>query len=150
MIGFDFRWLVPAVGLAFVAIGLAGAPGRGEPPLASLWGGRAETVVTSARILDNDPRFTWPRTEVRVAWPPGSTGEAPVGGLYLSARPNHLAVLDAELARFPAGRPITVRVAYGQPWADRTDGFALAWTIGAVLLGGLVAAIGIFLNRALR
>lgn len=106
--------------------------------------------MTAARILRDDPRFTWPRTEIRVAWPPGGSGEAPVGGLYLSARPNHLVVLEAELARFPPGRRIVVRMAGGQPWADRTDGFALAWTIGAVLLGGLVAAIGIVLNRALR
>ena len=150
MIGFVFRWLFPAVGLAFVAIGLLGAPGRGEPPLGSLWGGRVETVVTAARILENDPRFTWPRTEIAVAWPPGGAGEAPVGGLYLSARPGHRAALEAEIAKYPPGTPVTVRVAHGQPWADRTDGFALGWTIGAVLLGGLVAAVGIVLNRALR
>lgn len=150
MIAFVFRWLFPAIGLAFVAAGLLGAPGRGEPPLASLWGGRAGTVVTSARIIENDPRHTLPRTEVRVTWPPGSATEAPVGGLYLSARPRGRAALEAEVARFPAGTPITVRIAEGRPWADRTDVFALIWTLGAVLLGGIVAAIGLVLNRALR
>ncbi len=150
MIGFVFRWVFPAVGLAFVALGLGGAPGRGEPPLASLWGGRVETVVTEARIVEDLSRFTWPRSEVLVAWPPGSAGQAPVGGLYVSARPNQRAALAAEIARFPPGMPLTVRVAQGQPWADRTDLFALGWTLGAVFLGGLVAAVGIALNRMLR
>jgi hypothetical protein len=150
VIGFVFRWVFPAVGLAFVALGLAGAPARGEPPLASLWGGRVETVVTAARIVEDPARFTWPRSEVLVAWPPGSASQAPVGGLYVSARPNQRAPLEAEIARFPPGMPLTVRVAQGGPWADRTDLFALAWTVGAVFLGGLVAAVGIVLNRALR
>lgn len=148
MIAFVFRWLFPMAGLGFLAVGLLGAPGRGDPPLASLWGGRAETVVTSGAIIRAGG--TWPRTEIRVAWPPGSATEAAVGALGVGARPNRLDLLEAELARFPPGTPIRVRIARGLPHADRTDVFALAWTIGAVLLGGLVAAVGIVLNRALR
>ena len=150
MIAFVFRWLLPGFGLGMMAIALLGAPGRGTPPLATLWGERVATTVTAAEIVENDPRHTWPRTEIRVAWPPGGTTEAPVGALSASARPQQRAALEAELTRFPPGARIMVRTADGQPWVDATDGFALAWTIGAVLLGGLVAAIGIFLNRALR
>ena len=150
MIRFAFRWLFPAVGLAFVTIGLVGAPGRGDPPLATLWGGRTETVVTAARIIEGDPRSTWPRTEIRVAWPPGGMDESPVGGLSVSARPQWRARLDAEIARHPIGARITVRIAHQRPWADRTDIFALAWTVGAVVLGGLVAAAGMLANRVLR
>lgn len=150
MIAFVFRWVLPGFGLGMVAMALLGAPGRGEPPLASLWGGRVETVVTAARIVEDPARFTLPRTEITVAWPPGTAGEAPVGGLYVSARPNRRAALETVIARFPPGMPLTVRVAHGRPWADRTDLFALAWTLGAVFLGGLVAAVGIVLNRALR
>lgn len=148
MIAVVFRWIFPMVGLCFLAVGVLGAPGRGDPPLASLWGERAETVVTSGRIVTAGG--TWPRTEIRVAWPPGSATEAPVGSLGLHARPNRLDLLEAELARFRPGTPIRVRIARGLPHADRTDAFALAWTIGAVLLGGLVAAVGVVLNRVLR
>ena len=148
MVAFVFRWLFPAVGLAVLGLGLAGAPGRGDPPLASLWGGRMEAAVTSGHIVTADS--TWPRTEIRVTWPPGSTTVAAVGSLSISARPNQRDPLRAELARFPPGSVISVRVAHGMPYADRTDIFALVWTVGAVLLGGLVAAIGIVINRSLR
>jgi hypothetical protein len=150
MIAFVFRWVFPAIGLLFLAIGLAGAPGRGSPPLASLWGGRAETVVTAARIVDDDPLQRWPYTEISVAWPPGSPQTAMVGALSVRARPAQRDVLEREIARLAPGTPIIVRVAGGRPFADVTDVFALLWTAGAVLLGGLVAAIGIVLNRALR
>jgi hypothetical protein len=150
MIVFVFRWVFPAVGLLFLTIGLIGAPGRGSPPLASLWGGRAEAVVTAARIVEDDPLQNWPYTQVSVAWPPGSSRTAVVGALTERARPSQRAVLEPVVARFPAGTRITVRVAGGRPYADVTDVFALLWTIGAVLLGGLVAAIGVVLNRALR
>ena len=149
-IGVVFRWVFPAVGLLFVAVGALGAPGRGTPPLASLWGGRVETVVTSARIVEDDPRQSWPHTEIRVAWPPGGTGEAVVGALSIRARGPNRPALDQEIARFPPGTPITVRVADHKPYADVTDIFALVWTIGALLLGSLVAGIGFVLNRALR
>ena len=148
MIAFVFRWVFALVGLVFLAIALLGAPERGNPPLASLWGGRADTLVTAALIIE--PERSWPHTEIRVAWPPGSGTEMPVGGLSIRARPSQRAGLDAEVARFPAGSPITVRVAGGLPYADRTDLAALIWTLGAVFLGGLVAAVGIFINRALR
>ncbi len=150
MVVFVFRWVFPLVGLAFLAAGLLGAPQRGDPPLASLWGGRADTVVTVARIVDDPARGYPPRTEIRVVWPPRSGTEMPVGGLSVSARPRYRETLQAELARFPPGLPIRVRVADGLPYADRTDPFALLWTIGAVFLGGLVAAIGVLLNRTLR
>lgn len=150
MVGFVLRWIFPAVGLFFVAIGLIGAPGRGSPPLASLWGGRVDTVVVAARIVANDPQQAWPHTEIRVAWPPGSRTEAVVGALSVRARGRHRAVLDEEIAGFLPGTPITVRVADGRPYADVTDVFALVWTIGAVVLGSLVAAVGLLLNRALR
>ena len=52
MIGFVFRWLLPGFGLAMVAMALIGAPWRGEPPLASLWHPRVETVVTRAEIIE--------------------------------------------------------------------------------------------------
>lgn len=150
MIAFVFRWLLPGFGLGMLAVALLGAPGRGTPPLATLWGERVATTVTAAEIVENDPRHSWRRTEIRVAWPPGGTAEAPVGALSASARAHQRAALETELARFPPGARIMVRTADGQPWADATDGFALAWTIGMALAGAMLAAVGLFLNRALR
>lgn len=151
MIAVVLRWLLPGFGAGMAAIALLGAPGRGTPPLASLWGPRVETVGTAAQIIESDARQTWPRTEIRVAWPPGSAAEAPVGALSVGHEPpTHRIVLQHEIARFPPGARITVRVADGQPWADATDGFAPAWTIAMTLLRSLPAAAGAFLNRALR
>jgi hypothetical protein len=150
MIPFVFRWVFPLVGLAFLAVGLWGAPDRGNPPLASLWGGRAETVVSAATIIETDGHHTWPRTEIRVVWPPGGVTDMPVGGLSVRRRPSQRSQLEAALARHPPGSPITVRIAGGLPYDDRTDWFALIWTLGAVFLGGLVAAVGIVANRVLR
>jgi hypothetical protein len=92
----------------------------------------------------------YPRTAVFVAWPPGTGQEAKVGAMSIGQPMTHRRALEMEIARYPAGAPITVRVAAGHPWADATDGFALAWTIGMALLGSLLAAVGIVLNRALR
>lgn len=150
MIRFVFRWLLPGFGLAMVAMALVGAPGRGEPPLASLWHARLDSVVTRAEIIEADGPFPYPRTAIFVAWPPGSGGEAAVGGMSIGQPMTHRRILEMEIARFPPGTPITLRVAGGRPWADRTDRFALAWTIGMAMLGALLAAIGVFLNRALR
>lgn len=148
MIAFIFRWLFPAMGLGLLTIGLWGAPERGDPPLASLLGARVETVVTTALVVT--PERNWPHTEIRVVWPPGSGTDLPVGGLSVRARPADRARLQVVVAQYPAGSPVTVRVAGGRPYADRTDFFALLWTLAAVFIGGLVASIGIFINRMLR
>ncbi|WP_198372636.1 hypothetical protein [Roseomonas rosulenta] len=150
MIGFVFRWLLPAFGLGMVAMALLGAPGRGAPPLESLWHAPVQTTVTRARIIEPDGVFPYARTAVLVAWPPGSGEEAEVGAMSIGEQTTHRRVLEMEVARFPAGTPITVRVAGGRPWADVADGFALAWTIGMTLLGSLLAAVGLFVNRVLR
>lgn len=150
MIGAVFRWVLPGFGLAMVAMALLGAPGRGAPPLASLWNARVETTVARAEILEADGAFLYPRTGVFVAWPPGSGGTAMVGAMSIGQPMTHRRILEMEVERFPPGAPITVRVADGRPWADATDGFALAWTIGMALLGALLAVVGVVLNRALR
>jgi hypothetical protein len=150
MIAFVFRWVMPGFGVGMVAMALLGAPGRGAPPLASLWSAPVQTVVTQARIIESEGVVLYPRTAVFVAWPPGSGQEARVGAMSIGQPMTHRRVLEMEVARFPPGASITVRVAEGRPWADVTDSFALAWTIGMALLGSLLAAVGVFLNRALR
>lgn len=150
MIGFVFRWLLPAFGLGMVAVALLRAPGRGAPPLASLWNAPVQTTITRAAVIEPHGVFPYARTAIFVAWPPGSGAEAMVGGLSIGEQRVHRRVLEMEVARFPPGMPVTVRVAQGLPWADVTDGFALAWTIGMTLLGALLAAVGAFVNRVLR
>lgn len=145
---FVFRYVFLVVGYGFVLIGIIGAPGRGEPPLASLLHSTEARVVTSEVVEESRSGGRirhWPRIEV--AWPDATSGlAAEVRALGPSSRPE----AEAVVAENRPGTMMRVRVAEGRPWADRTDRFALVWTIGAVLLGGLVGTVGLVINRALR
>jgi hypothetical protein len=142
------RLLLPATGVLGVALGLIDAPRRGDPPLGSIVL-RAETVVRESGI---EPGSRAARYEpaVEIAWPPGTDATARLRGLEPAGYRGSRSEAEAIAAGFPAGARVRVRVADGLPWADRTDWFALLFTLGAVLLGGLLAIIGLALNRAMR
>lgn len=142
------RLLLPATGVLGVALGLIDAPRRGEPPLGSIVA-RADTVVRESsiepagRVARYDPA-------IEVAWPPGADATARLRGLEPNGYRGSRSEAEAIAAAFPAGMRVRVRVADGLPWADRTDWFALLFTVGTVLLGGLLAIIGLALNRAMK
>ncbi len=147
---FVFRWVFIVVGGFFFVVGLLGAPTRGTPPLASL-AERAETTVADSEVVltgyvGGNPRWA-PR--VRVRWPPGGADVALVGAMNVGVDRGNRAISQALVDRWPAGTPIRVRVAEGLPWADTIDWFALIWTIGAVVLGGIVFLVGVLVNRVL-
>lgn len=145
---FVFRYVFLIVGYGFVLIGIVGAPGRGEPPLASLLQ-RTEARVVGADVVEGRRAGgrPWSRPRIEVAWPDPASGlVAEVQAMPEGSR----AEAEAVVAQNRPGTMMRVRVAEGRPWADRTDVFALVWTIGAVLLGGLVGTVGLVINRALR
>ena len=72
-----------------------------------------------------------------------------LAGLKLEASFN-LGLLLSMLAAYAPGTRLPVRVADGLPWVDATDWFALLWTVGAVVLGGLLLMVGLQMVRAPR
>jgi hypothetical protein len=145
------RWVVPLVGLVAIVIGALDAPMRGEPPLGSVFS-REETVVRRTMVepagfADGHPLY---EAMVEVVWPPGSEATARLRGLAREAFAGSQAHAEALLLAYAPGSRLSVRVADGLPWVDRTDWFALLWTVGAVLLGGLLLVVGLQLARAPR
>jgi hypothetical protein len=145
------RWAVAAVGLLALVIGAFDAPMRGEPPLGSAFS-RTETVVRQvavepAGVFNGRPRY---EPVVEVTWPPGSEATIRLRGVVREAPPASRAQAESLLAAYQPGATLTVRVADGLPWVNRTDWFALLWTVGAVVLGGLLLVVGLQLARAPR
>jgi hypothetical protein len=142
------RLLLPAVGVLGVALGLVDAPRRGDPPLGSIVS-RAETVVRESGV---EPAARVARYEpaVEIAWPPGADATARLRGIEPTGYRGSRSEAEAVAAAFPPGTRVRVRVADGLPWADRTDWFALLFTLGTVLLGGLLTIVGLALNRAMK
>jgi hypothetical protein len=151
LIGSAFRWVVPLVGLLALIMGAFDAPMRGEPPLGSMFS-RAETAVRSTGVepggfVDGRPRFD---PVVNVSWPPGSEATTRLRGVAQGTQPSSRDQAESLLAPYQPGALLSVRVADGLPWVDRTDWFALLWTVGAVLLGGLLLVVGLQLATAPR
>ncbi|WP_137178124.1 hypothetical protein [Roseomonas sp. AR75] len=149
LIGLAIRWAVPLVGLLALILGAFDAPMRGEPPLGSVFS-RAETVVRAtgvepAGVVDGRQRFD---AVVDVSWPPGSEATARLRGVVRQDPATSPEQAESLLAPYSPGARVAVRVADGLPWVDRTDWFALLWTVGAVLLGGLLLVVGLQLATA--
>jgi hypothetical protein len=145
------RWAVLLVGLLALAIGALDAPSRGEPPLGSVFS-REETLVRRAVVEPAGVAARGARYEpvVEVVWPPGSEATARLRGLSREGFAGSRAQAEAMLAAYAPGTRLPVRVADGLPWVDATDWFALLWTVGAVVLGGLLLMVGLQMVRAPR
>lgn len=147
---FAFRWVFVVVGGFFVVAGVLGAPERGRPPLASIFDRQVLSVVTAevgpAEFVGGNARW---RPRVKVRWPDDPDGARAVEGIEtLVDRGDRLAARAFVLDHAP-GTEMRVRIAEDRPWVDRTDVFALVWTILAVVLGAIVFLIGLVINRVL-
>jgi hypothetical protein len=119
----------------------------GVPPLWSVAGARAETVVTHAELVEerraNGHQVQVPH--VYVAWPPEEGTDEELAGLRSSHEVWHMHTPAEFVREHPAGSTISVRVVDGHPMANRTDLRDLGYALAASLLAMLFAAGGLAL-----
>lgn len=145
------RYGVLIVGLLFVWIAIQSAR-WGEPPPLSLLGPRETLIVENATVVAAPVGNGTTRTDpvITVEWPRDSGVQVAVKGVQAVTQRGDADRARAIVADYPPGSEIRVRLVRGQPMADRQDLFGTLHALFMGLMGGLVAALGLLLNRSLK
>ncbi|WP_417206107.1 hypothetical protein [Antarctobacter sp.] len=151
MLTIVLRYGILAVGLLFLWFASLSAR-FGEPPPLSLFSPRETLTVETSEVVTSPVGNGTTRTDpvLTVEWPRGSGDRVTVKGLLALTQRGDVDRAREMVAAYPPGSDIRLRIVGAQPMANRQDLFGTLHAVFMGLMGCLIAAGGVVLNRALK